>query len=160
MINEARFGVRYNELNEFDPWENPNQAIADKAKEFLLQGSQDFPAVFNNNPGAAGFTAGLFGTGNGNSPYNNGDYNGNKTPLYSFGDTLSWTRGTHAFKFGGEVRRTKTTGYNGIPQRTDPGNFRWRRSEYGQQYRADSGNNGAAAWACHGRYYTCTDCGS
>ena len=120
MINEARFGVRYNELNEFDPWENPNAEIADRAKEFWLQGSQNFPAVFNNNPGATGFTAGMFGTGNGNSPYNNGDYNGNKTPLYSFGDTLSWTRGTHAFKFGGEIRRTKTTGYNGIPQRPIP----------------------------------------
>ena len=120
MINEARFGVRKNILNEFDPWEHPNEEIAAQAKKFLLNGSQGFPAVFNNNPGAVGTTAGLFGTGNGNSPYNNGDYNGNKTPLYSFGDTLSWTRGTHAFKFGGEVRLTRSVGYNGIPARPIP----------------------------------------
>ena len=110
MINEARFGVRYNELNEFDPWENPNQEIAARAQEFWLQGSQNFPAVFNPVALLAG----------GSTPYNNGDYNGNKTPLYSYGDTLSWTRGTHAFKFGGEIRRTKTTGYNGIPARPIP----------------------------------------
>src|SRR5678815_4080137 len=76
---------------------------AQKAQEFLLQGSQNFPAVFN--------PALLSGA---NSPYNNGDYNGNKTPLYSFGDTLSWTRGTHAFKFGGELRLTRSIGYNNI----------------------------------------------
>src|SRR5439155_10247014 len=27
------------------------------------------------------------------------------SPLYSYGDTLSWTKGTHAFKLGGEIRR-------------------------------------------------------
>ena len=89
MINEARFGVRKNILNELDPWEHPNAEIAQKAADYLLQGP-GIPAVFN--------PALLSGA---NSPYNNGDYNGNKTPLYSFGDTLSWTRGTHAFKFGG-----------------------------------------------------------
>src|SRR5678815_4232149 len=76
---------------------------AQKAQEFLLQGSQNFPAVFN--PALLSLA---------NSPYNNGDYNGNRTPLYSFGDTLSWTRGTHAFKFGGEVRLTKSVAYNAV----------------------------------------------
>ena len=27
------------------------------------------------------------------------------TKLWSYGDTLSWTKGTHAFKLGGEMRR-------------------------------------------------------
>jgi len=120
MVNEARFGVRHNTLNEFDPWEHPNSEIADRAKTLLLQGSDGYPVVFNNNPGAIGNTAGLLGVGNGNSPINNGDYNGNRSPLYSFGDTLSWTRGTHAFKFGGEIRLTKSVGYNGIPARPIP----------------------------------------
>jgi hypothetical protein len=109
MINEARFGIRKNILNEFEPWEHPDTAIAEQAQTFLLEGSQGFPVVFN--------PALLSGA---NSPYNNGDYNGNSTPLYSFGDTLSWTRGTHAFRFGGEVRLTKTVGYNGIPARPRP----------------------------------------
>jgi hypothetical protein len=118
MINEARFGVRYNVLNEFDPWEHPDAKIAEQAQQFLLQGSNGFPVVFNNNPGSAGTN--LFPNTNANSPINNGDYNGNRTPLYSFGDTVSWTRGTHGFKFGGEIRMTKSVGYNGIPARPIP----------------------------------------
>jgi hypothetical protein len=103
MINEARFGIRYNVLNEYNPWENPDKAMADTAKKFFLQGGGGYPAVFN--PALLSLA---------NSPYNNGDYNGNRTPLYSFGDTLSWTRGTHAFKFGGEVRLTKSVAYNAV----------------------------------------------
>jgi hypothetical protein len=103
MLNEARFGIRYNVLNEYNPWENPNKEIADTARKFFLQGGESYPAVFN--PALLSLA---------NSPYNNGDYNGNRTPLYSFGDTLSWTRGTHAFKFGGEVRLTKSTAYNAV----------------------------------------------
>ena len=103
MINEARFGIRYNVLNEYNPWENPDKEIADVAKKFFLQGGDGYPAVFN--PALLSLA---------NSPYNNGDYNGNRTPLYSFGDTLSWTRGTHAFKFGGEIRLTKSVAYNAV----------------------------------------------
>jgi hypothetical protein len=111
MINEARFGVRYNILNEFNPWEAGNDV--ETAKKFLLT-ANGYPVVFNNNPGAVGFTAGILGAGVQNSPVNNGDYNGNRTPLYSYGDTLSWTRGTHAFRFGGEIRRTKSVAYNAV----------------------------------------------
>jgi hypothetical protein len=108
MLNEARFGVRYNILNEYNPWEQGSDV--ETAKKFLLQ-ANGYPVVFNNNPGAVGST--LLG-GVQNSPVNNGDYNGNRTPLYSFGDTLSWTRGTHAFKFGGEGRLTKSVAYNAV----------------------------------------------
>jgi len=103
MINEAKFGVRYNVLNEYNPWENPDKAMADVARKFFLQGGDGYPAVFN--PALLSLA---------NSPYNNGDYNGNRTPLYSYGDTLSWTKGTHAFRFGGEIRRTKSTAYNAV----------------------------------------------
>src|SRR6185436_15981936 len=47
MINEAKFGVRYNVLNESNPWETPDKAIADVAKKFFLQGGDGYPAVFN-----------------------------------------------------------------------------------------------------------------
>jgi hypothetical protein len=35
--------------------------------------------------------------------------------LWSYGDTLSWTHGKHAFKFGGEIRLPRTNG-NGNTQ--------------------------------------------
>jgi hypothetical protein len=34
------------------------------------------------------------------------------SPTYSFADTLSWTKGKHAFKSGGEIRFAKTAGGN------------------------------------------------
>jgi hypothetical protein len=33
----------------------------------------------------------------------------NAAPFWTFGNTLSWTRGTHAFKFGGELRRNSVS---------------------------------------------------
>ncbi len=38
---------------------------------------------------------------------------GQTSPLWDFNDTLSWTKGKHAFKFGGEVRITSSRGFNG-----------------------------------------------
>ena len=34
------------------------------------------------------------------------------SPIYDYVDTLSWTRGKHAFKFGGEVRYQNSNGWN------------------------------------------------
>ena len=34
------------------------------------------------------------------------------SPLYSYGDTLSWNQGRHAFKIGGEMRYGATQGWN------------------------------------------------
>jgi hypothetical protein len=48
MINEFRFGVRYNVLNEFNPWEAGDDV--ETAKKFLLT-TNGYPVVFNNNPG-------------------------------------------------------------------------------------------------------------
>jgi hypothetical protein len=117
MINEARFGVRYQIGNSFEPWESPDAKVREQAKQYLLSDTNGFPTYFATNPGFTGYftgTTGMFGATNANSPLQFGTHNGNRTPLYSFGDTLSWTRGIHAFKFGGEVRLTKSIGYNNI----------------------------------------------
>jgi hypothetical protein len=37
---------------------------------------------------------------------------GNESPLTTFSDTLSWTRGSHAFKFGTEFRFAYTSGWS------------------------------------------------
>jgi hypothetical protein len=38
---------------------------------------------------------------------------GQTSPLYNFSDTLSWTKGKHAFKGGFELRLTSSRGFNG-----------------------------------------------
>ncbi|HLQ77069.1 MAG TPA: TonB-dependent receptor, partial [Terriglobia bacterium] len=38
---------------------------------------------------------------------------GQQSPLINFSDTLSWTRGSHALKFGFETRFTNSRGFNG-----------------------------------------------
>src|SRR5581483_5633759 len=38
---------------------------------------------------------------------------GQTSPLYNFIDTLSWTKGKHAFKTGFEARFTSSRGWNG-----------------------------------------------
>ena len=43
-------------------------------------------------------------------------YATDKTPSYTYGDTLSWTVGNHSMKFGGELRENSSTSYlNGYP---------------------------------------------
>src|SRR5262249_862977 len=66
------------------------------------------------SPGAGAYAFG--GSTNGVMVTGPGQYNGNKSPLYSIGDTLNRTLGRHAFKFGGELRLTNSNGYNNIPQ--------------------------------------------
>jgi hypothetical protein len=39
---------------------------------------------------------------------------GNTTVLSTYADTLSWTKGQHAFKFGGELRRSKSDGFSNL----------------------------------------------
>ena len=117
MINEARFGVRYQIGNSYEPWESSDEKMRNEANKWVVQGSNNFWSIFANNPGFTGYftgTTGIFGATNANNPLQFGTHNGNRTPLYSFGDTLSWTRATHAFRFGGEIRLTKSIGYNNI----------------------------------------------
>ena len=36
-------------------------------------------------------------------------------PLYQLNDTISWTHGKHVFKFGGDYRAPRTSGYSFQP---------------------------------------------
>src|SRR5262249_38475432 len=44
----------------------------------------------------------------------NASHNGNRALLFTYADTLSWTKGKHAFKFGGEYRPSSSKGYSNI----------------------------------------------
>lgn len=103
LLNEARVGFRQNWTRIYAPWEVTDVARREVPLSFLLQGSQDFPIAYA--PSAVG----------GMSPNNffcltNCAQQGNKAPLYQISDTLSWTKGKHAFKGGIELRYGSSKG--------------------------------------------------
>ncbi|HET9941902.1 MAG TPA: TonB-dependent receptor, partial [Terriglobia bacterium] len=117
LLNEARFGYRRNELVIYPAYERPDDPVARQAGlDILIQGNQGFPIAFvpatvgGMNPSTyICQSPGIAGTGCAQQ--------GNKGPLTTYADTLSWVRGKHAFKWGGEYR----TGYsNGWASPTAP----------------------------------------
>ena len=118
LLNEARFGVRKSTLDQNPTWDSANSETRAGARSFFLEGAPGnelifFPGSGNLNTTGVGFTGS-------NSPYPGGSLNGNITPLFSFGDTVSWTQGAHAFRFGGEVRLTSSNGYSNLPEQPLP----------------------------------------
>jgi hypothetical protein len=112
LLNEGRFGLRYNNANVAAPHEAafyPNKAVLEEALSFTIpQGGYNVTL----NPGAGNYAFG--GTVNGVFNTNPGQYNGNISSLYNYADTISWTMGKHAFKFGGEYRHTVSDSYGNI----------------------------------------------
>src|SRR5262249_8021367 len=97
LLNEFRFGSRRNKHFAWNAIQRPD-AIGDEARKVLPTrgGELFFPShiLFLDNYVQAGQTR------------------GQTSPIYSFTDTLSWTRGKHAFKSGYEGRLTSSRGYN------------------------------------------------
>ena len=104
VVNEFRFGHKkswhYGKGSVFR-----TDAVGDEARSQLLNlnGQNVFPdhILFPRN-----IFTNLGGSGT----------RGQTSPLFSFSDTLSWTRGEHAFKAGFEVRYTSSDGFNGTEE--------------------------------------------
>jgi hypothetical protein len=104
MVNEFRYGLsrQYYEVNP--PW-----ILSKDAGAFLLQGGKSaagatYPVAFT--PGAGNFAFA-------NTLINNAaTYTGQSAPLYDYADTLSYTKGKHAFRGGIELRFARSTGWN------------------------------------------------
>ena len=127
LVNEARFGMRFNKTGSLGAFENSNRDNLTEAIDYF-QGGAD--------PGytrAAGQTYPVLvgGVGNAVSSYNffsgtgglfnlGASHNGNRSILFTYGDTLSWTKGKHAFKFGGEYRPSTSRGYSNLPNLPTP----------------------------------------
>jgi hypothetical protein len=107
LLNEARFGMRRQGTNVIAPWDR--EVYQDDINAYLppqVNGFRIIPQV-----SALGLCYPHSGVRPGVSGNVNCGANGavtatsiDKTPTYTFADTLSWTRGAHAFKFGGELR--------------------------------------------------------
>jgi hypothetical protein len=112
MLNEARFGYRLQDLNVIAPMALPQYEDALAALfpapvngirvvpfyGFVAPGGGACPAHYGSRPPTTSPAAGT-ASGCSVSPTSKG-----KTPTWTFSDTFSWTHGTHAFRFNGELR--------------------------------------------------------
>lgn len=102
LLNEVRVGYRKNWTKVLAPWEVTDEAARKVPESMLLQGG-GFPiAAHLANVGAMDV--------NNFMCFTNCAQQGNTSPLYQYSDTLSWTRSSHSFKFGGEFRIGQSKG--------------------------------------------------
>jgi hypothetical protein len=123
LLNEARFGLNRNTTDRAPAWLHPTASIRQEAQDLITVPGGVNPLTGERytvviNPGLTGATGtqpvggGFMSVGNfviGSSLV------GNVTPLYNLADTVSWTRGRHAFKFGADVRIASSKGWNQPP---------------------------------------------
>jgi hypothetical protein len=121
LLNEARFGLNRNTTDRAPAWLHPDQSVRQAAQDLVtVQGGlnpltqEPYTAVIN-----PGLGAGVSSIGNGFMSVGTfvigSSLVGNVTPLYNVADTVSWTRGRHAFKFGGDIRIASSRGWNQPP---------------------------------------------
>jgi len=104
LLNEARFGMSRTGSNIFSPYTHPDTGAALQA---LLPKMGTVPVVVG--PGLGVFNMGPENFGGNASGYYGGrgilSYSGMDTsPRWTYGDTISWTKGEHSFRWGGEYR--------------------------------------------------------
>jgi hypothetical protein len=101
-VNEFRFGFNYFYNLKSGTYAN----VRDVMSELKIPGiSTNLPPLAWGTPQIVitGFTVTLAGLGNTFGDTSNGPYE-NQNRVYQLIDNFSWTRGNHAFRFGGEVR--------------------------------------------------------
>jgi hypothetical protein len=108
LLNEARFGQRKNWLVIYTPWESTDSKTREAALAMLLKGGQGFPIAYA--PSAVG-VGNINMEPNALSCQTNCAQQGNSSPLYDYSDTLSWTKGKHAFRGGTDFRFGNSSGY-------------------------------------------------
>jgi hypothetical protein len=112
LVNEARGGMRRIGGNTFNGLTSPK---ASPEAQAFFPTYNGYPVVFALGTGQVSFQNTQPLGGGSTQTYRD------TTNLWSFTDSLSWTKGTHTFKFGGEVRRTYSLGYDaGINVTTIP----------------------------------------
>jgi len=109
VVNEARFGFRAHKIQSWAPWYVGRERDIGEAD----QEAQDvFELLFKANGLPLQVVPQLFGSGFVNFGAGFGSTRGSWSPLVSYGDTISWIKGKHAFKAGVEFRRDRTEGWN------------------------------------------------
>ena len=101
LLNEFRMGARKNWTYVWASFLRPD-AEGDAARAILPQ-QNGIPFIPQHNVLTNNIITGFGGAST----------RGQTSPLYNFSDTLSWTKGKHAFKGGFELRLTSSRGFNG-----------------------------------------------
>jgi hypothetical protein len=91
IVNEFRFGLRRGRVEDYQAYDVPGKRGEEARK--LLGVNNGIPYIVRAN-----FLILQYGIND------TGGSRGNTVPLYTYADTLSWTRGRHAFKSGVELR--------------------------------------------------------
>lgn len=110
LVNEARVGNRRSSISSWAPWYvgRPGDSEGNPGAQGLQ--ALKFLPVSNGIPFQPVTT--LFPSNFLNWSAGDGSTRGGTSPLWSYADTLSWTKGKHAFKAGGEFRYTASDGWN------------------------------------------------
>jgi hypothetical protein len=103
LVNEARGGMRRTGGNTFNGLTNPETA---KEAGAFFPNFAGYPVMIGLGTGGVSFATSQLLGGGSTQQYND------ITNLWSYGDTVSWTKAKHTFKFGGEIRRTYSLGYD------------------------------------------------
>jgi hypothetical protein len=114
LLNEFRFGISRSQSFVVSPLHNDLNNSNKKLKAELnsLYDSSQLSGWNSDYPIMIGLGS-IFAISGGSHPYgsgraNFGTYWGGHDPRQIFADTLTWTRGKHSFKFGGEIQRSKS----------------------------------------------------
>jgi hypothetical protein len=107
LLNEVRFGMSKTGTNMFGPLDNPETGEELRAQ---LDVVNELPLVINPGTGGVAFQLS-------SSNFIGGRWAGLLTvsstdvsPRWTYGDTLTWTKGSHSLKIGGELRLTRSKG--------------------------------------------------
>src|SRR6266850_6724899 len=107
IVNEFRTGLRRTAGNTFNALYDPSTSDAAKAFFPNVSGIPVWIGLGQNMTGQnnyINFQGTPLGSPNPLGPGATSSYQ-DTTKMWTFGDTLSWTRGRHSFKVGGETRR-------------------------------------------------------
>ena len=111
IVNEARFGMNRNYNATIPAYLSPDGSPSAVGEQYLLPGGTSTLNPNYNYTVTMGSSTGRVGSPQG--PMNLGLVSWTKSVLYSFADTLSWSQGKHAFKFGAERRLPRNAGNGG-----------------------------------------------
>lgn len=103
LINEFRVGLRREGGNTSNGLTNPTGG---KANQAFFPNYGGFPVFIGPGTGNVNFQASQILGGGTTADYHD------ITNLWSITDSIAWTKGKHAFKFGGEARLTHSLGYD------------------------------------------------